>query len=69
MQLKANTQVGLHTGLEEAMLYVKQERILGVSPPASSVSSISSQMHPAGLESWRRSTLIFWGYEWHLPGM
>jgi hypothetical protein len=28
------------------MLFVKQERIVGVAPPALSVSSVSSQLHP-----------------------
>jgi hypothetical protein len=32
MQVKANAQVGLHTGLAKAMLYVKQERILSAAP-------------------------------------
>jgi hypothetical protein len=36
----------MHTGLTEVMLYIKQERILGVVPPALSVSSLSSQMRP-----------------------
>jgi hypothetical protein len=46
MQLKAGAQVGLHTSLAETMLLVKQERIVGVAPPTSSVSSVSFQLHP-----------------------
>jgi hypothetical protein len=46
MQAKANTQVGLPLGLAEAMLYIKQERIFGVTPPVLSVSSVSSHMCP-----------------------
>jgi hypothetical protein len=33
-------------GLGEAMLFVKQERILGIAPLASSVSLVSSHLHP-----------------------
>jgi hypothetical protein len=42
MQVKANAHVGLHPGHAEVMLFVKQERTLGVAPSASSVSSVSS---------------------------
>jgi hypothetical protein len=43
MQLKAGaSQVGLHQSIEEAMRLVKQEGIVGVTPPASSMSSVSS---------------------------
>jgi hypothetical protein len=38
MQVKANAHIGLHTGLAEAIFFVKQERILCVAPLASSVS-------------------------------
>jgi hypothetical protein len=47
MQLKASAaQVGLHPSFAEAMLLVKREGIIGVAPPASSVSSVSSQLRP-----------------------
>ncbi|KAM0826851.1 hypothetical protein ACQ4PT_068587 [Festuca glaucescens] len=39
MHLKAGAHVGIHPSLAEAMLLVKQERSIGVAPPASLVSS------------------------------
>ena len=47
MQVKAGVaQVGLHPSLAEAYMLVKREGIAGVAPPASSVSSVSSQLRP-----------------------
>jgi hypothetical protein len=46
MPLKVGAEVGLRPSLAEAMLLVKQERIVGVAPPALSVSLISSQLGP-----------------------
>jgi beta-phosphoglucomutase-like phosphatase (HAD superfamily) len=46
IEAKANDQVGLYPGLAEAMLSVKQERIVAISPSPSSVSSVSSLMRP-----------------------
>jgi hypothetical protein len=42
MQLKVRAHIGPHLCIGESMLLVKQERIMGVAPPASSVSSVSS---------------------------
>ncbi|KAK1668273.1 hypothetical protein QYE76_056432 [Lolium multiflorum] len=47
IQLKGGTaQVGLHPSLAEAYILIKREGIAGVAPPASSVSSVSSQLRP-----------------------
>jgi hypothetical protein len=47
MQVKAGVaQVGLHPSLAEAYMLVKREGIAGVTPPASSVSSVSFQLRP-----------------------
>jgi hypothetical protein len=46
MQVKVGAHVGLHPGLAVAMLFFKQERIMGVAPPASLVGSVSSQLRP-----------------------
>jgi hypothetical protein len=56
IEAKANDQVGLHPGLAEAMLYVKQERIVAIAPSPSSVSSVSSLMRP-GMPSARAQVL------------
>jgi hypothetical protein len=47
MQVKAGVaQVGLHPSLVDAYMLVKREGIAGVAPPASSMSSVSSQLRP-----------------------
>jgi hypothetical protein len=47
MQMKAGVaQVALHSSLAEGYMLVKREGIAGVAPPASSVSSVSSQLRP-----------------------
>ena len=47
MQIKAGVaQVALHPTLAEGYMLVKREGIAGVTPPASSVSSVSSQLRP-----------------------
>ncbi|KAK1692359.1 hypothetical protein QYE76_009056 [Lolium multiflorum] len=47
MQIKAGVaQVALHPTLAEGYMLVKREGIAGVAPPASSVSSVSSQLRP-----------------------
>jgi hypothetical protein len=47
MQIKAGVaQVALHPTLAEGYMIVKREGIAGVAPPASSVSSVSSQLRP-----------------------
>jgi hypothetical protein len=47
IQMKAGvSQVALHPSLAEGYMLVKREGIAGVAPPATSVSSVSSQLRP-----------------------